>query len=384
MLTMRVKRFLEKTGRNLNFHGKETIGFDKINVECYNCHKKGYFAKECRALRNQRNRNGDAPRRIVPVETPANALIVQDGIGGYDWSFQAKEGLTNFALMAYTSQGSSSSDSEVHTCSKDCYQMGLESLEARIVIHEKNEVVYEEDIAFLKPKSVVSAAVGNRDNVVKSPACWIWRPIGNVIDHTSKDSRSYMFKIFDYVDLQDRLKIKGIIFHDQEEHIHASTKTFSSSQSQLPQVKDKGKGKMVEPEVPLKKKDQVALDEEMARNLEAQLQAKLIEEERLARKKEVEANIVLIESWDNTQAMMEADFKLAQRLQAEEQGEITIKERSRLFVELMNRRKKHFAKLRAEEIRRNPPTKAQKRNQMSTYLNNMDGYKHKTLKEAKA
>ncbi|GJS92476.1 integrase, catalytic region, zinc finger, CCHC-type containing protein [Tanacetum coccineum] len=64
-----------------------------------------------------------------------------------------------------------------------------------------------------------------------------------------------------------RPRAKGIIFHDQEEHVPASTKTFSSSQSQLPQVKDKGKGKMVEPEVPLKKKDQVALDEEMARNL---------------------------------------------------------------------------------------------------------------------
>ncbi|GJU49534.1 hypothetical protein Tco_1219089 [Tanacetum coccineum] len=75
---------------------------------------------------------------------------------------------------------------------------------------------------------------------------------------------------------------------------------ISSSQSQLPQVKDKGKGKMVEPEVPLKKKDQVALDEEMARNLEAQLQAELIEEERLARQKEEEANIALIKSWDNT------------------------------------------------------------------------------------
>ncbi|GKG41604.1 hypothetical protein Tco_0473355, partial [Tanacetum coccineum] len=54
--------------------------------------------------------------------------------------------------------------------------------------------------------------------------------------------------------------------------------------------------KMVEPENSLKKKDQVALDEEMARNLEAQLQAELIEEERLARKKEEEANIALIES----------------------------------------------------------------------------------------
>ncbi|GJU66362.1 hypothetical protein Tco_1252621 [Tanacetum coccineum] len=80
-----------------------------------------------------------------------------------------------------------------------------------------------------------------------------------------------------------RPRAKGIIFYDQEEHVPTSSKTFSSSQSQLPQVKDKGKGKMVEPEVPLKKKDQVALDEEMARNLEAQLQAELIEEERLAR-----------------------------------------------------------------------------------------------------
>ncbi|GKF12737.1 hypothetical protein Tco_0050663, partial [Tanacetum coccineum] len=71
---------------------------------------------------------------------------------------------------------------------------------------------------------------------------------------------------------------------------------------------------------------------------------------------------------------------LAQRLQTEEQGEITIEERSRLFVELINKRKKHFAMLRAEEKKIKPPTKAQKRNQMSTYLKNVGGYKHNELK----
>ncbi|GKF58228.1 hypothetical protein Tco_0171765 [Tanacetum coccineum] len=78
--------------------------------------------------------------------------------------------------------------------------------------------------------------------------------------------------------------------------------------------------------------------------------------------------------------MMEADFELAQRLQIEEQGEITIEEISRLFVELMNKRKKYFAMLRVEKKRRKPPTKAQKRNLMSIYLKNIGGYKHNLLK----
>ncbi|GKD13210.1 hypothetical protein Tco_1197617 [Tanacetum coccineum] len=90
--------------------------------------------------------------------------------------------------------------------------------------------------------------------------------------------------------------------------------TSSPQVSQPSKTKDKGKAIMIEPEVPLKKKDQVSFDEEMARNLEAQLQAELIEEEKIVRKKEEEANIALIESWENTQAMMKADRLLAERL----------------------------------------------------------------------
>nr|GEU46394.1 hypothetical protein [Tanacetum cinerariifolium] len=98
-------QFIKRTGRKLDLNGKETVGFDKTKVECYNCHRRGNFARECKAPRNQGNRNRDSPTRNTPVDTSTtNALVVQDGIGGYDWSFQAEKELTNFALMAYTSQ----------------------------------------------------------------------------------------------------------------------------------------------------------------------------------------------------------------------------------------------------------------------------------------
>ncbi|GJX35913.1 ribonuclease H-like domain-containing protein [Tanacetum coccineum] len=50
MLTMRARRFLKNTGRKLTVNGNETIGFDKSKVECYNCHKRGHFARECRGM----------------------------------------------------------------------------------------------------------------------------------------------------------------------------------------------------------------------------------------------------------------------------------------------------------------------------------------------
>nr|GEZ04956.1 putative reverse transcriptase domain-containing protein [Tanacetum cinerariifolium] len=123
MLTMRARRFLQKTGMNLGVKETETIGFDKTKVECYNCHRRCHFTRECRASKHQDNRNRKAPRRTVPVEdTTSNALVSQcDGLG-YDWSDQAKDGPINFALMAYTSLSSSSnsnSDTEVSDSEED-------------------------------------------------------------------------------------------------------------------------------------------------------------------------------------------------------------------------------------------------------------------------
>nr|GEV68999.1 hypothetical protein [Tanacetum cinerariifolium] len=110
MLTMRARRFLKNTGRKLDMANKETIGFDKSKVECFNCHKKRHFARECMAPKNQDSRNREPIRRTVLVEaTTLNALVSQcDGLG-YDWSDKVEEGPTNFALMDYSSIRLSSS-----------------------------------------------------------------------------------------------------------------------------------------------------------------------------------------------------------------------------------------------------------------------------------
>ncbi|GJW81777.1 ribonuclease H-like domain-containing protein [Tanacetum coccineum] len=177
MLTMRARRFLKNTGRKLTINGNETIGFDKSKVECYNYHKRGHFARECRAPRNQDNKNKEISRRSVPVETTTStALVSCDGLGGYDWSDQAEEG-PNYALMAYSSSSSDSKVSNDSNCSKSCmetvkllksqndqllrdleksslmvlgYKTGLESVEEKLEFYKKNESVYVENINGLK------------------------------------------------------------------------------------------------------------------------------------------------------------------------------------------------------------------------------------------
>nr|GEW74343.1 hypothetical protein [Tanacetum cinerariifolium] len=114
MLTIRARRFNKRTSRNLDINGQK-ISFDMSKVECFNYHKNGHFARECRAPKTQENRRREYSRKTIPVENlTKNALIAQDGIGEYDWSYQAEEeNPTNYALMALTSSGSSSSlDSE--------------------------------------------------------------------------------------------------------------------------------------------------------------------------------------------------------------------------------------------------------------------------------
>nr|GEX47899.1 hypothetical protein [Tanacetum cinerariifolium] len=92
MLTMRARRFLQRIGRNLGVNGPTSLGFDMSKLECYNCHRKGHFARECRSPKDPRRSGVAEPQRRN--------------------SFQAEEEPASYALMAFSSL-SSSSDNEL-------------------------------------------------------------------------------------------------------------------------------------------------------------------------------------------------------------------------------------------------------------------------------
>nr|GEU30247.1 reverse transcriptase domain-containing protein [Tanacetum cinerariifolium] len=129
-------------------------------------------------------------------------------------------------------------------------------------------------------------------------------------------------------------KIRGIFIKDHEEPKESRTTIISSKKS-----KENGKAKMIEELVKLKKKDQMLCDKEVARKLQEEIN----EEERLA-----------------------------ERLQAEEQQELNKEEKAKLFMELLEKRRKFFAGKRAEEKRNRPPMKSQQRvNTFVDYTNEL-------------
>nr|GEU65562.1 hypothetical protein [Tanacetum cinerariifolium] len=117
LLSMRADRFWKKTGKKITIQGTDVAGFDKLKVECFNCHKMGHFARECRAPRSHDRGRRESYKQGSKEEEPApKALMAIDGIG-WDWSYMAneeenhalvadEEALIEFALIAKSSSSS--------------------------------------------------------------------------------------------------------------------------------------------------------------------------------------------------------------------------------------------------------------------------------------
>ncbi|GKC05198.1 ribonuclease H-like domain-containing protein [Tanacetum coccineum] len=167
MISMRMKKFYKKTGRKLQFDAKEPVGFDKTKVECYNCHKTGHFARECRIKGNQDNRRRDAwnsgtkDGSRTGQKEDSKALVTIDG-EGVDWTNHSED--EDYDLMACNS---SDLDTEAISCSNKCkesytnlkklydaqreqlsdasieikaYSQGLKKVEAQLVAHQQGQL----------------------------------------------------------------------------------------------------------------------------------------------------------------------------------------------------------------------------------------------------
>nr|GEU90314.1 uncharacterized mitochondrial protein AtMg00810-like [Tanacetum cinerariifolium] len=230
----------------------------------------------------------------------------------------------------------------------DAYMFGVDELEGNEVFVDAREKIVEKEVnttdrVTTAGEIVIVASV--EDSVAPTTAI-----TADVDDELTLENTLIVIKAAKPKVISTTIttpRAKGIVFYEQ---VQAHIPIVTSS-------KDKGKATTIELEKPFKKKDQIALDEEVERKLEAEMRAEIKEEERIARE------------------------KLAEQIQTQEKEQLTIKERSKLLVELIESRRKYFAAKRAKEIRNKPPTKARQKSFMCAYMRNIEGFKQKDFKE---
>nr|GEV61526.1 hypothetical protein [Tanacetum cinerariifolium] len=282
--------------------------------------KMVHFARECRAQRNQdsRFRNQDNTRKQGNnKDTSSKVMLALDGVV-FDWSDMAEEQVqTNMALMAFSDSEENSNDSFVkEQVSKDTSSF----VESSLNVDKETASSVDKKIEFVKPK--------HHDKPV--------RKLVRISYRVGSD------EFIRYEALEDTImlclrsgKSSGL---QPQEHWYALVIRLA--------------GMLVKPNVitTAATTTTTAVTRPKARGVIVQEPS--------------EFKTTSSSQPSQLPKIKDKDYELAQRLQTEEHGELTIEEKSRLFVELMDKRKKHFARLRFENVKSKPPTKAQKRNQM--------------------
>nr|GEY64475.1 retrovirus-related Pol polyprotein from transposon TNT 1-94 [Tanacetum cinerariifolium] len=152
LLSMRADKFWKKTGKKNSIQCTDVAGFDKSKVECFNYHKMGHFARECRAPRSQdRGRRENYKQGSKEEEQAPKALMAIDG--NFPW-------WPNPVLIVRPSPSIESNSNDLQNNSSSVFENG----------ESTSSIISKPEIKFVKAADSPTVIKTSKDETVRKPS----------------------------------------------------------------------------------------------------------------------------------------------------------------------------------------------------------------------